>query len=211
MRVSAKPCGRSFAVYAGGTLGGHHDHRHPDRAVAAGGAGGPRGGPASAVPEQPQATRPGLPEPRERHEAFPTGGWGCGWTGDADRGTDWRQPGGWIYNILPYIEQQALHDLGAGQPDPRMQGPRQYAADVRPAGDAQLSHAAAGDAYPWSRGWMFWNARQLQLSLRRGRAAITPPTAAMTSPTTRTAACVGDGLRIIRAGQHLRRRGPAGT
>src|SRR5512144_2234645 len=45
---------------------------------------------------------------------FPTGGWGCGWTGDADRGSDWRQPGGWIYNVLPYIEQQALHDMGAG-------------------------------------------------------------------------------------------------
>ena len=29
---------------------------------------------------------------------FPTGGWGFGWTGDADRGTDWHQPGGWIYN-----------------------------------------------------------------------------------------------------------------
>jgi hypothetical protein len=45
---------------------------------------------------------------------FPTGGWGWAWTGDADRGNDWRQPGGWIYNILSYIDQQPLHDLGAG-------------------------------------------------------------------------------------------------
>jgi prepilin-type N-terminal cleavage/methylation domain-containing protein len=45
---------------------------------------------------------------------FPTNGWGCGWTGDADRGNDWRQPAGWIYNILPFIEQQDLHDMGAG-------------------------------------------------------------------------------------------------
>jgi prepilin-type N-terminal cleavage/methylation domain-containing protein len=45
---------------------------------------------------------------------FPAGGWGCGWTGDADRASDWRQPGGWIYNVLPFIEQQALHEMGAG-------------------------------------------------------------------------------------------------
>lgn len=48
---------------------------------------------------------------------FPTGGWGFMWTGDADRGTDWRQPGGWIYNVLPFIEQQAVHDMGAGLPE----------------------------------------------------------------------------------------------
>ena len=47
---------------------------------------------------------------------FPTGGWGGCWTGDPDRGTDWRQPGGWIYNILPYAEQQAIHDLGSKLP-----------------------------------------------------------------------------------------------
>ena len=45
---------------------------------------------------------------------FPCGGWGCRWTGDADQGNDRRQPGGWIYNVLPYVEQQALHDMGAG-------------------------------------------------------------------------------------------------
>ena len=48
---------------------------------------------------------------------FPTGGWCFAWVGDPDRGNDRRQPGGWIYNLLPYLEQQALHDLGAGETD----------------------------------------------------------------------------------------------
>ena len=36
------------------------------------------------------------------------------WTGDPDRGFTNRQPGGWHYNILPYIEQQGVHDMGKG-------------------------------------------------------------------------------------------------
>ncbi len=47
---------------------------------------------------------------------FPTGGWGFAWTGDPDRSDDWHQPGGWVYNVLPFIEQQPLHDLGAQTP-----------------------------------------------------------------------------------------------
>lgn len=45
---------------------------------------------------------------------FPTNGWGFAWTGDADRGSGRRQPGGWVYNVLPYIEYQDMHSLGAG-------------------------------------------------------------------------------------------------
>ena len=30
------------------------------------------------------------------YKQFPTNGWGYSWVGDADRGFDWRQPGGWI-------------------------------------------------------------------------------------------------------------------
>ncbi len=45
---------------------------------------------------------------------FPTGGWGYHWVGDADRGPGRRQPGGWFYNILPFVEQEAIYQLGAG-------------------------------------------------------------------------------------------------
>ncbi len=43
---------------------------------------------------------------------LPTGGWGYGWVGDPDRSFDKRQPGSWRFNILPYLEQPALRDLG---------------------------------------------------------------------------------------------------
>lgn len=49
---------------------------------------------------------------------FPSGGWGWWWVGDPDRGAGENQPGGWIYHMLPYMEQQQLHALGGdGQPD----------------------------------------------------------------------------------------------
>jgi prepilin-type N-terminal cleavage/methylation domain-containing protein len=50
----------------------------------------------------------------ETHGHLPTGGWGWQWWGDPDRGAGTRQHGGWAYNVLPFIEQQALYSLGAG-------------------------------------------------------------------------------------------------
>ena len=47
---------------------------------------------------------------------FPSSGWGFTWTGDPDMGFGAHQPGGWIYNILPYLEQGVIHDIGAGMP-----------------------------------------------------------------------------------------------
>lgn len=57
---------------------------------------------------------------------YPTGGWYCLSIGDPDRGflakpgsSSWvmvdGQPGGWFYNILPYIELASIHDVGLGQ------------------------------------------------------------------------------------------------
>lgn len=54
---------------------------------------------------------------QNHHEAwkfFPTGGWSGRWAGDPDQGFDKRQPGGWAYNSLPYMEERSIHDLGKG-------------------------------------------------------------------------------------------------
>ena len=48
---------------------------------------------------------------------YPTCGWGGNWVGVAGRGFGAKQPGGWIYNILPFLEQTAIHQLPVdGQP-----------------------------------------------------------------------------------------------
>ncbi len=51
----------------------------------------------------------------DTHGHFPTGGWGWDWVGDPDGGFGQDQPGAWTYNILPFIEQTALREIGIGQ------------------------------------------------------------------------------------------------
>jgi prepilin-type N-terminal cleavage/methylation domain-containing protein/prepilin-type processing-associated H-X9-DG protein len=50
----------------------------------------------------------------DAHSQFPTGGWGYRWVGVASRGYGPQQPGGWIYNILPYVEQRDLRAMASG-------------------------------------------------------------------------------------------------
>ena len=83
---------------------------------------------------------------------LPTNGWGWAWQGDADRGTDWRQPAGWLYNILPFIEQQPLHDLGAGI-QPWNNAAKKSANAQRmatPLSTLYCPSRRAAIAYPWT-------------------------------------------------------------
>lgn len=45
---------------------------------------------------------------------YPSGGWDVTWIGEPERGFGADQPGGWTYNILPYLEQGGIHSMGAG-------------------------------------------------------------------------------------------------
>lgn len=53
-------------------------------------------------------------ESHQRH--LPTGGWGGAWVGDADRGFGLKQPGGWAYCLMPFMELTSIHELGRGEP-----------------------------------------------------------------------------------------------
>jgi prepilin-type N-terminal cleavage/methylation domain-containing protein len=56
----------------------------------------------------------GLHSCHDTNGYFPSGGWGWSWMGDPSRGSGQSQPGGWIFSILPYVEQGNLYQLGSG-------------------------------------------------------------------------------------------------
>jgi len=78
---------------------------------------------------------------------YPTGGWGWRWVGDTDKGNDWRQPGGWVFNVLPYIEQEGLYNLQRG-----LTGQAKLSASARtvatPLGVFHCPSRRAPRAYP---------------------------------------------------------------
>lgn len=88
------------------------------------------------------------------HNSFPYGGWGHAWVGVPERGTGKRQPGGWIYCTLPFLEETTLHDLGVGAVGPeaanlyshRLQTP--LAIFTCPS-RRSVSTWPVSDKYPW--------------------------------------------------------------
>jgi prepilin-type N-terminal cleavage/methylation domain-containing protein/prepilin-type processing-associated H-X9-DG protein len=47
---------------------------------------------------------------------FPSGGWGYKWTGDPDMGSGEKQPGGWAFSILQFLEEGNAFVVGQGLP-----------------------------------------------------------------------------------------------
>jgi prepilin-type N-terminal cleavage/methylation domain-containing protein/prepilin-type processing-associated H-X9-DG protein len=45
------------------------------------------------------------------HKMLPCAGWNARYVGDPQWGTGRNQPGGWMYQILPFIEEQSIYDL----------------------------------------------------------------------------------------------------
>jgi prepilin-type processing-associated H-X9-DG protein len=48
----------------------------------------------------------------DQYKHLPSAGWGWAWIGTPERQVGADQPGGWAYNVLPYVEQGALRQLG---------------------------------------------------------------------------------------------------
>lgn len=77
------------------------------------------------------------------HGFYPTGGWSYDWGPDPDRGFGKKQPAGWAYSLLPFMEFQTLRELGNGLP---------YGSAERQAALTQLLQAPVPAYHCPSRG-----------------------------------------------------------
>lgn len=50
----------------------------------------------------------------KHHGSFPSGGWSYRHVGAPDCGYGKSQPGGWMYSLLPFIDEGGIHDKGIG-------------------------------------------------------------------------------------------------
>jgi prepilin-type N-terminal cleavage/methylation domain-containing protein/prepilin-type processing-associated H-X9-DG protein len=106
---------------------------------------------------------------------YPAGGWGSNLPknydliGNPAYGVDWRQPSGWIYNLLPFMEAQGLHDIELDKTGPDkiaaadqlvastfsfMNCPSRRAAEVLT--NANTGERQAQSDYAASGGELFW-------------------------------------------------------
>lgn len=104
------------------------------------------------------------------HGYFPTGGWNSAWVGDPNRGFSRKQPGGWAYNILPYLEQEELHNLGFGLPQPdRLKAAAQLYGTALPIFTCTSRRLARPQPFIFSRKMMNADMKELARLKQAGR------------------------------------------
>ena len=94
----------------------------------------------------------------QTHGFYPTSGWGWRWQGEPDRGFDKGQPGGWGFNILPYIEMSNLRNIGSGIQDVRTAARSRLAVVQTPIPVFNCPSRREALAYPMVRnGYLAYN------------------------------------------------------
>jgi prepilin-type N-terminal cleavage/methylation domain-containing protein/prepilin-type processing-associated H-X9-DG protein len=83
---------------------------------------------------------------------YPTGGWDATAASIAmispDRGADWRQPGGWGFTLLPYIEQMNIYNsMNATTPVPTFACPSRRGSSLGPGANVMTDYAGNRGAW----------------------------------------------------------------
>lgn len=92
------------------------------------------------------------------HKILPGGGLWVRFVGDPEWGVGREQPGGWPYNILPYIEQQALYDLpGDGDKIATTPAQMENAVTMQGTAVASLNCPSRRPAKAYSMSEQVWN------------------------------------------------------
>jgi prepilin-type N-terminal cleavage/methylation domain-containing protein/prepilin-type processing-associated H-X9-DG protein len=120
------------------------------------------------------------------NKAFPSGGWGWSWIGVPSRGTGPDQPGGWLYNVLPYVEGGAARRLGEGKNAAAMV-PDMLELLSLPMPILNCPTRRSGGPWPWSSG-----ANPYFTADAAGNVATVPVAAGFLMARGDYAACAGD-------------------
>ena len=102
---------------------------------------------------------------------FPSGGWCYEWIGDASRGFGKKQPGSWVFSILPYMDNTTLFNMSASNSSTgqlnNVRSAREHVHD--PADRDELSYAAASGGVSRNRDELCQSSRRQLSQYRQGR------------------------------------------
>jgi prepilin-type N-terminal cleavage/methylation domain-containing protein len=128
------------------------------------------------------------------HKILPGAGWSCFFVGDPLWGAGRSQPGGWMYQVLPYIEEQALYDLpGDGDKANILVQQKKGAVSLQQTPVAMFNcpsrRPAKAYAFGLAGGWIPSNSGPITLVARGDYAANSGDTS--TDATGQSSACGG--------------------